>query len=271
MNITFIGGGNMASALISGLAKQGSITDSVRVSDPDEGARGRLSAEFGIQCFETAEPACQQADVIVLAVKPQIMDRVLTGLAKVIEGSPLFLTVAAGLTVSYYLDRLGQQAAVVRSMPNTPALLGAGATGLFASQNCTDAQRQAADTVMRAAGVTVWVEDESLIDVITAISGSGPAYYYLLTEALTEAGCKLGLEQTVASQLAVQTAYGAGVMAIHGGADVAELRRRVTSPGGTTQAAIASFQENGLDQLVLAAAEAAVYRGRELAAEATRS
>lgn len=263
MRMTFIGGGNMATALISGLARAGDISSTVRVADPSGQARERLSATFGIECFADPATAVAGADVVVLAVKPQVMPTVLASLAGRIDAGALVISVAAGTLISSITEALGIRT-VIRAMPNTPALLGAGVTGFHASAACSDAQRATAIQLLSTAGATVEVDHESLIDVVTAVSGSGPAYFFLLTEALRAAGESLGLDPEAADTLATHTAHGAGVMVLEGGADVAELRRRVTSPGGTTQAALDALRAGGFSERVEAAVEAATRRGREL-------
>ncbi len=270
MRITFIGGGNMATALISGLARAGDISKTVRVADPAEAVRDRLGASFGIECHADAATAVEDADMVVLAVKPQVMPAVLASLAGRVPANALVVSVAAGIRIAAITGALGV-AAVIRAMPNTPALLGAGVTGTFASDACTDAQREAAANLLAAAGATVEVKEEALIDVVTAVSGSGPAYFFLLTEALREAGESLGLDPEAANTLATHTAHGAGVMTLEGGADVAELRRRVTSPGGTTQAALETLGAGGFSALVADAVRAATRRGRELSGEGDAS
>lgn len=264
MNITFIGGGNMATALVAGLlqARPGQIR--VRVADPSEEARRQLARDFNVETFEHTGPALSGADVVVVAVKPQIMDAVLDDLAANIEEGQLVLSIAAGTTVASIESTLGE-CPVVRAMPNTPALIGKGICGLFANSHCRPHHREQAERVMRAAGDAIWIDTESLMDVVTAVSGSGPAYFFLLTQALAEAGANLGLSPEDARRLAVRTAEGAGAMLAAGEESPAELRRRVTSPGGTTQAGVTELQSGGFVELVRAAVEAATRRGRELA------
>ncbi|MEJ2535215.1 MAG: pyrroline-5-carboxylate reductase [Gammaproteobacteria bacterium] len=245
MRITFIGGGNMATALITGLARRGPITDSVRVCDPDAGVRERLAGDFGIRGHAGPQGAVEDADMVVLAVKPQVMSAVLGELAGRLGPEQLVLSVAAGITTNRIRGALGGDRPVVRAMPNTPALRGAGVTGLYASSACGERHRAAAEEVLGAAGETVWVDDEALMDAVTAISGSGPAYFYLLAEALREAGAALGLPPETANLLARATAHGAGVMLHEEDADAAE--------------------DGGFRKLVLEAARAAERRGRELA------
>ena len=263
MIITFIGGGNMATALIGGLEQEGG--NELRVVDPNPEARQRLEREHTVRSFEDAAAALPGSDVVVLAVKPQVLIAILESIRAAVPREACVVSVAAGTTVAAMQSVLGADQPIVRTMPNTPALLGVGATGLFASDACSPADRSAAEAVMRAAGATVWVDEEDLINAVTAVSGSGPAYYYLMTEALAAAGERLGLPAETAQTLAAHTANGAGAMTLFGGADPEELRRRVTSPGGTTQAAIAALQDGGFEALVDAAAQAARDRGRELA------
>lgn len=263
MIISFIGGGNMASALISGMLKSSSPGVQIRVSDPSREARERLEA-LGVVAFEDGAAAIEGADVVVLAVKPQVMPDVLSALSGGVGPAQLVISVAAGITVEAILRAWGGDLPVIRTMPNTPALLGAGITGLYAAPGCTGAHREIGESLMRTVGETVWVEEETLIDVVTAISGSGPAYFYLMIEALRDAGTAQGLSPEVAGRLAIKTAYGAGLMALNSDVDVAELRRRVTSPGGTTQAALAALEQGDFGALIGTAVTAAVRRGREL-------
>ncbi len=264
MIVTFIGGGNMAAALISGLQSSGNSQLEVRVADPSEAARNRMKAEFGAAVFADNGPAVEGADVIVLAVKPQIMSQVLASLTHQVHSNQLVISIAAGAAVDSIESGLGARQAVVRSMPNTPALIGHGITGLFAGNHCRPHHKEQAEKIMAVVGEVVWIGDERLMDVVTAVSGSGPAYYFLLTEALAEAGQALGLPPEIAAKLATHTARGAGIMASDSEIDVRELRQRVTSPGGTTQAAIEVLEAGGLPQLVQKAVSAATKRGREL-------
>lgn len=265
MNISFIGGGNMATALIAGLQKARSGQLAISVADPSDEARKRMMREYGIATHAHGRDAIAGADVIVLAVKPQVMPAVLEELAPVIEPGQLVLSIAAGTTVANIEAAIGESRAVIRCMPNTPALIGHGVSGLFASPNCKVHHRDQAESIMRTAGEVVWVEDEALMDVITAVSGSGPAYYFLMTEALADAGQQLGLSEQDARLLAVHTAAGAGAMMTASADEPGVLRKRVTSPGGTTQAALESMEANGFRKLMQAAVEAATNRGRELA------
>lgn len=265
-SIAFIGGGNMARSLISGLLRQGTVAADIHVAEPVTALRDALTADFGIKTYSSASEAAAQAGCWLLAVKPQVMRDVCASLTDIAQGrQPLVVSIAAGIT-SAQLDRwLGNGNAIVRAMPNTPALLGAGVTGLFATAQVSEGQRAQADQVLSSAGRTVWVDDEDLMDSVTAVSGSGPAYVFLLAEAMEAAGIAQGLPPEAARTLVQQTLLGASRMLDEAGEAPAELRRRVTSPGGTTQAAIESFQAGGFEALVADAMRAAQARGRALA------
>lgn len=265
MNITFLGGGNMATALIAGLLRARPGQMQVRVVDPSDDARRQMARDYSVETFHRAGQAVTGADVVVLAVKPQIMDEVLNELAEAVEAGQLVLSIAAGTTTLTIESALGDGWPVVRAMPNTPALIGKGVCGLYANPNCKPHHREQAERIMRAAGDALWIDDEALMDVVTAVSGSGPAYFFLLTEALAEAGEKLGLPPEDALRLAVRTAEGAGALLSSGDGTPADLRERVTSPGGTTQAGLARLESGDFRRLVLEAVDAAARRGRELA------
>lgn len=270
MIISFIGGGNMASALIGGLHN---CADGIQihVADVDPAARARLSAIEGVRTFADAGDAIAGATLVVLALKPQILPGVMGEVGPAITAQQCVVSVAAGITLDGLRHWLDDDVAVIRTMPNTPALIGLGITGMFADDRCSADQRALAERVMRSAGETIWVDKESQIDAVTAISGSGPAYFYLFTEALTDAGIALGLPEPTAQRLAVQTALGAGSMLVSGEDDAATLRRKVTSPGGTTAAAIAALEEGGLRELVSKAVLAAKQRSKALSAEGADS
>jgi pyrroline-5-carboxylate reductase len=263
----FIGGGNMARSLIGGLVARGTPPSSIRVADPVAELREALARDFGVAVFADGRDAVAGAGTWVLAVKPQAMRAVCESLAVAARSDrPLVLSIAAGITTAQ-LDRwLGGDAAVVRSMPNTPALLGAGVTGLFANVRVDADGRARTDALLGAAGATVWLEDESRMDAVTAVSGSGPAYVFLLAEAMQAAGEAEGLPPHAARTLALHTILGAARMLTEGTEAPAELRRRVTSPNGTTQAAIEAFEAGGFRELVARAVRAAAERGRELSA-----
>jgi len=267
MLITFIGGGNMATALISGLVNPPRAHISIRVCDPSEQAREHLETTFQVPTFTESVSAVENADVILLAVKPQNMPEVLAELSGVVRPEQLLLSIAAGTTISNINHHLGEDQAVIRSMPNTPALIGHGITGIVAGRNCTRLQREQAEEILSAAGEVVWLESESMMDAVTAISGTGPAYFFLLTEALASAARDLGLPADTADRLASMTCFGAGAMVASSPGEAEELRRRVTSPGGTTQAAMVVMENGRFRDLVFRAAEAARNRSRELAGE----
>lgn len=265
--VAFIGGGNMARSLIGGLIARGIPASTIRVADPGEATRDALARDFGVQVFRTAAQAVDGAQMWMLATKPQVMQDVCTALAVTAQtAAPLVLSVAAGIT-SAQLDRwLGGNVAIVRTMPNTPALLGAGVTGLYANPRVDSTGRARAELLLRSAGATVWIDDEARMDAVTAVSGSGPAYVFLLAEAMEDAAVAQGLAAADARTLVLQTLLGAARMLTEDGASPTELRRRVTSPGGTTQAAIEAFEAGGLRALVATAISQAVQRGGELSA-----
>jgi pyrroline-5-carboxylate reductase len=262
--IAFIGAGNMAASLIGGLRAQGVDASAIRASDHGAEQRAKISAEHGIQTFAANAEAIQDADVIVLAVKPQVMKAVCLDLAAHIGANQLIVSIAAGITCASLENWLGPRA-IVRCMPNTPALLRQGVSGLYANSQVSATQRQQAEQLLSAVGLALWLEQEQQIDAVTAVSGSGPAYFFLLIEAMTAAGEKLGLPRDTAAQLTLHTALGAARMAVASEVDAAELRRRVTSPAGTTEAAINSFQAGGFEALVEQALNAAARRSAELA------
>ncbi|TVQ35961.1 MAG: pyrroline-5-carboxylate reductase [Wenzhouxiangella sp.] len=264
--LSFIGGGNMARALVGGLVAAGHAADSITVADPDAGQRAALADDLGIQPVADNADAARAKRVVVLAVKPQIIDQVLKDIASHLDAQTVVISVAAGVTLATLEAALGRERALVRAMPNTPALFGAGMTGLVANSAAGSEDRDLAGHVFSAAGATAWIEDEALMDVITAVSGSGPAYFFSLTEHLARAGAEAGLAPELAARLARQTAVGAGVMLGRSELDAGELRARVTSPGGTTAAALEQFASDGFERIIDRAVAAAVRRGRELGA-----
>lgn len=264
--LAFIGSGNMARSLIGGLLQDGHPADLIRASDPDDATRQDLAQRFGITTGASNREAAAWADIVVLAVKPQIIAAVATELADTLQsGRPLVISIAAGIREAALQHWLGAGIAIVRTMPNTPAMVGAGATALHANPHVSAAQRDDAESIMRAAGLTLWLDDEDQMDAVTALSGSGPAYFFLVIEALEEAGRQLGLPAASARLLSLQTAFGAAKMALEADVDSAELRRRVTSPGGTTEQAIGVLEQGGLRELFADALRAAHGRSRELA------
>ena len=264
MKIAFIGGGNMASALIAGLAKQAG--NGFHVVDPNADALARLAKEYGATTAQAIDGVVATADVVVLAVKPQQMREVATALAPHL-GSQLVLSIAAGIR-SVDLSRwLGGYDAIVRTMPNTPALIGMGITGMVAMAGVSDAQRAAADNVLHAVGQTVWLDDETLIDPVTAVSGSGPAYVFYFLEAMQAAASEMGLSAEQGKQLALATFAGATQLAAQSDESLEVLRQRVTSKGGTTHAAITRMEASGVKAAIVEAMKAAAARGRELGDE----
>lgn len=262
--IAFVGAGNMAASLIGGLRAQGVPADAIRASEPGAEQRGRLHQQHGIALFSDNVEAIEGADLIVLAVKPQVMKTVCLDLAPHLTANQVIVSIAAGISCASLEKWLGERA-VVRCMPNTPALLRQGVSGLFANPRVSPEQKAQAEQVLSAVGLALWLDDEAQLDAVTAVSGSGPAYFFLLIEAMTAAGENLGLPRETAAQLSIQTALGAARMASESDVDAAELRRRVTSPNGTTEAAIKTFQAGGFEALVQQALNAAANRSTELA------
>jgi pyrroline-5-carboxylate reductase len=264
--IAFIGGGNMARSLIGGLLRTGVAVADLRVAEPQADARETLARDFGVATFADNAPAVAEAEAVVLAVKPQVMPAIRDGLRDALQRvRPLLISIAAGVRLDQ-LERWFGALPIVRCMPNTPALIGAGATGLCANARVSPPQRAQAQRILDAAGLTRWIDDEVLMDTVTALSGSGPAYFFALVEALEDAAAAQGLPRDTARALAVHTCLGAGRMLVESGEAPGELRRRVTSPNGTTQAALESFAADGLPRMVARAVAAATRRGEELAA-----
>ncbi len=271
MKIAFIGGGNMATALIGSLFASDHKIEQIQVAEPAAEARQRLEKQWPLQCFANAAEAIRDMDAIVLAVKPFVLPLVLAEIGGLVTSEQVIISIVAGINSEQIASQLNAGSPVVRTMPNTPALIGLGITGMYASDNCSDAQRTIAQQIMESAGEVVWLEDESLMDVVTGISGSGPAYFFYMIEALRDAGTRLGLPAEVATKLALHTAQGAGTMAVQSDVDVAELRRRVATKGGTTEAALNQFKAANFTQIVDSAVEAATRRGRELADQGAES
>lgn len=264
--VAFIGAGNMGGAILRGLVKQGYPLPALMATGRDEIKLQQFAQETGVSVTTDNQRAAAWADVLVLGVKPQVMQDLCVSLAATVQQKkPLLLSIAAGLTSDTLLGWLGGNLPLVRSMPNTPSLLGAGVTGLYATASVSPQQRQWVEAISTAVGTAHWVTEEIQLDAVTAISGSGPAYYFLFTEALAAAGEKLGLTPELALQLAKSTAAGAGRMLVESADAPAELRRKVTSPGGTTEQAIQTFIDQGLPELVEAATQAAANRAAALA------
>ncbi len=262
MKIGFIGGGNMAAAMIGGLLQHGMASSAILVAEPLSERRAWLSRAFGVQVEESAADSLA-ADVLVLAVKPQQLSALLKTLPP-LKPQQLVLSIAAGVRARDIARWLGGHSAVVRAMPNTPALVGAGITGLFALPGVHESQKDQAGRILAAVGPVVWVERESQIDAVTAISGSGPAYVFYFIEALEQAATELGLAPETARQLSLQTFFGAAALALKDPSPPAELRARVTSRGGTTERGILALEQGGVKHAIVQAARAAAERAREM-------
>ncbi|MBL3600823.1 MAG: pyrroline-5-carboxylate reductase [gamma proteobacterium endosymbiont of Lamellibrachia anaximandri] len=264
-SITFIGGGNMAASLISGLIADGYDPAHITASDPNKERLSQLAANYAIHTETDNDAAVQNADIVVLAVKPQVLESVVRDLAGAIwRHQPLVISIAAGVREAALREWLGEDIALVRTMPNTPAMIQSGACGLHASENVSDIQKDQAESILRAVGLTCWVSDESQMDAVTALSGSGPAYFFLVMEAMEVAAVKMGLEAENARLLTLQTALGAARMAMESKDSPATLREKVTSPGGTTERALGILQEGGLPALFEQALNGARDRSQEL-------
>lgn len=269
MNIAFIGGGNMASALIAGLAGKLTAGGNIHVVDPNPASLDKLRQQYGVSTATAADAAVGAADVIVLATKPQSMREVAAQLLPLLERArqPLIVSVAAGIRSADLARWLGGYDAIVRCMPNTPALIGMGITGMVAAAGVSARQKQVADDILRAVGPTVWLDDEAKIDAVTAVSGSGPAYVFYFIEAMQQAAVELGLSAQQGTQLALATFTGAAQLAAQSAEPVSLLRERVTSKGGTTYAALTSMDESGVKAAIVKAMKAAAARGKELGDE----
>lgn len=268
LQIAFIGAGNMASSIIMGLLAQGLPANNIRASDPSPDSLARLRQLAPIHTSASNPEVVNGAEVVILAVKPQVMNAVTSNIsAAVASSNALVISIAAGITVASLEAGLGANTAIVRCMPNTPALLRASASALFANAATEAAQKQRAEQILAAVGTVCWVSREQQLDAVTALSGSGPAYFFLFMEAMVDAGVALGLDAETSRQLAIQTGLGSARMAAESEHDLAELRRRVTSPGGTTERAVASFEADGLRTIVAAAMQAAADRAAEMARE----
>jgi pyrroline-5-carboxylate reductase len=262
--LSFIGGGNMARSLIGGLIAKGVSGKDIIVSDPAAAQRDSLEKQYDVAVTDNNLTAVKDAKLVILAVKPQEMRNVTTGIASTLAKDCLIVSVAAGIRASD-IQRWAQGCPVVRCMPNRPALQGCGMTALFATQDVRVEARQRAEDILSAVGATLWVTEEEHMDVVTAVSGSGPAYFFLLIEMLEQTGVELGLSRDVSHRLAVETAYGAGLMAREAPESPATLREQVTSKGGTTEAALKHLETNNVRAIFADAIAAAARRSTELA------
>ena len=279
-SIGFIGGGNMAKSIIGGLVPDIINSSSIHVFDPDADQLSQLCEQFDVIGCPSNEDLIKQCDVIVLAVKPQVMSAVLAPIAAAIcEQNPLIISIAAGITNDLILQIINHSCAyetpkndlaIIRVMPNTPALVNAGASGMFANDFVTNSQKDIADTLLSAVGSAVWVKNETDIDAVTALSGSGPAYFMLFIQSLIESAEQAGLSTAVAKQLAIDTCAGSAKLIQNSEADIAQLIKNVTSPGGTTEQALQSFKNNELPHIIDNAFNAALQRSKELGAELSK-
>lgn len=267
MKISFIGGGNMATALIASLAGKIAAPGDIHVVDPNADALARLRSQYGVSTAPEIGADVAASDVIVLAVKPQQMRDVALRLESQLQNRPLVLSIAAGIRAGDLSRWLKGYGAIVRTMPNTPALIGQGITGMVAMAGVSDAQKAAADSILRAVGQTVWLDSEELIDPVTAVSGSGPAYVFFFLEAMQQAALEMGLSAEQGRALALATFTGASQLAAQSDEPPEVLRQRVTSKGGTTHAAITSMEAAGVKDAIVEAMKAAAARGRELGEE----
>jgi len=263
MNIAFLGGGNMASALIGGLIARGFEAAAIHVVEVDPQARARLAARYPVRVGAAPDAATRGCDTLVLAVKPQDMRAALASLGTGVGGM-LVISIAAGLRLDDLARWMGGHRRIVRCMPNTPALIGKGIAGLYAPPEVSAQERARAEQVLAAVGEVVWVDAEALLDPVTAVSGSGPAYVFWFIEQLAAAGARLGLEPRTAQRLALATVRGAAELAAQSGESPAVLRERVTSKGGTTEAALKVLADEGVAERLERAIEAASRRGAEL-------
>lgn len=262
-NIAIIGAGNMGASLLGGLIKNNYPAKNIWITDTDNNKLEFLKREFNIHVAQNNLDAIRSADVIILAVKPQILQQVATEIAPALK-KPLIISIAAGVRIASLQKWIGESLPIVRVMPNTPALIGCGASALFANAHTSPSQRTLAESILRAVGITVWVENEKLIDVVTALSGSGPAYFFLIIEALQNAAQQAGLSAETAKLLTLQTAYGAARMALESNENIVKLRQNVTSPGGTTERAVNVLEQENIREILSKTLQAACHRAEEL-------
>lgn len=269
--IAIIGGGNMGSSLIGGLIAHGFPSDDLMVCDFSADKRVTLNKRYGIHTTTSIHEAIQNKDVILFAIKPQNFAEAARACAtSILDSMPLIISIAAGIriaSIEYWLNGTEKKLPIVRAMPNTPALIGLAATGVYANANVTDEHHQLVDMILNALGKVFWVNEENLLDTVTALSGSGPAYFYYMMEAMENAAVKNGLPAPIAKQLILQTAIGAATMAQKSKESLATLRQQVTSPGGTTEQGIAVLQQHQFEQIMLETIEAAKKRSEELSSQ----
>jgi len=264
-NIAFIGGGNMALSIIGGLITSGWSNNHIYVSDPSFEQRKNLQSRFNINCFENNEDCIMEADTVIFATKPQMLKQAAQSVGQQLaEQRPLIISIAAGVISSDILRWLGIELPLVRVMPNTPALINRGVSGFYSNDLCTESQRTLAETIMQAVGKVVWVDSEKDIDTVTGISGSGPAYFFKLMEIMVDSAVNHGLDQRSARTLVLETAAGAAEFANRSEFSLSELRKQVTSPSGTTHAAISTMESLGIDSTISEGIITAIDRSKEL-------
>lgn len=267
-SIGFIGGGNMAESLIGGLLASGHKTSLIHVSEPDNNRRSRLLDKYGVNCVADNAELVERTDLLLFAVKPQLLQQIALPLRDIIQANqPSIISIAAGVRSVDLEQWLGGELAIVRVMPNTPALVRAGASGLYANHRVSNEQKNQAESIMRSVGITVWLENESQMDIVTALSGSGPAYIFKVIEAMEEAATLAGLARETSRLLAIETVLGAAKLAVESENSPAELRQKVTSPGGTTEQGLKQLEQGGIEQLFQSTINAAVDRSREMGDE----
>lgn len=267
-SIGFIGGGNMAESLIGGLLASGHKASLIHVSEPDNNRRSRLLDKYGVNCVADNAELVERTDLLLFAVKPQLLQQIALPLRDIIQAKqPSIISIAAGVRSVDLEQWLGGELAIVRVMPNTPALVRAGASGLYANHRVSNEQKNQAESIMRSVGITVWLENESQMDIVTALSGSGPAYIFKVIEAMEEAATLAGLARETSRLLAIETVLGAAKLAVESEDSPAELRRKVTSPGGTTEQGLKQLEQGGIEQLFQSTINAAVDRSREMGDE----
>ena len=266
--IAFLGGGNMAKSIIAGLISDGYRADKIWVADRNDSKRHALEQQFQIHTTDEVSIACQQADIVILAVKPQGMESLSHQVGKhIAQDKPLVISIAAGILMQDLATWFGHSTPIVRAMPNTPSVVRVGATGLYANEHTSKDQCSLAEQILRAIGIVTWVKDETLIDAIAALAGSGPAYYFLIMEIMQQVGEEMGLNAKDAHLLTLQTALGAAKLAYESSEDLDQLRQQVTSKGGTTEAALQSFEAEGIRAMFRTAMQANRARSIELAEE----
>lgn len=263
--VAFIGCGNMSRSLIGGLIANGVKPEQLLATDPDNDQRDSISKQFGISTLENNNEAAAKADVILFAVKPQVMHKVVGEIANTVKGtSKLIISIAAGVRLDSICEWLDEPAAIIRVMPNTPALIQAGAAALYANTHTSETQKNTAEAMLRSVGTAIWLASEEQMDTVTAVSGSGPAYFFYFMEAMEKAAIEMGLSEDQARLLTIETAVGASKMALLSSSDPATLRKQVTSPGGTTEQALNTFMQGKMDELIHKAMNAAKQRSIEL-------